>query len=97
MGASVLRRMANATAQVAGGAPINAVWSALPFDPALGGMIAQSRQVSIRVMSADLASTPAENAAVIVASDLAGASGTYRVGQVTPLPDVGHTLIELKK
>ncbi|QOR55726.1 MAG: hypothetical protein YHS30scaffold667_22 [Phage 65_10] len=97
MGASVLRRLANATAQVAGGSPVNAVWSALPFDPALGSMIAQSRQVSIRVMSADLASTPAENATVVVTSDLVGVSGSYRVGQVTPLPDVGHTLIELKK
>lgn len=44
-----------------------------------------------------MADVPREDRTVTIISDLPDASGVYRIGLVTKLPNVGHTLIELRK
>lgn len=93
--ARALSRVSNAVAEFDTSASVDCHFQSTPYVPALGDTLAQSRQVSIRFVSADLADVLVEGSLVRIFSDLPDASGEYRIGLVTRLPNSGHTLVEL--
>lgn len=101
LGQSVMRKLANCSITVQGGAgPIPGILSSLPVEPVLGEARAQAQDIQVRVNRADVLGLGVplrENALLSIETTLPH-EGSYRVAaDASDLPNTAHLILPLKK